>query len=69
MISRSTNHIQEYGCNNSISTRKKNHSQTFTVLVTKNYGIIVVVDSNSPIEVIRYIEKVFIRECRDATLD
>lgn len=64
VISRSRNHIQEFECNNSfsISTRKKNHSRTFTVLFIKNYGVIVMLDSNRPAEVTRYVDKAFIVE-------
>lgn len=69
MISRSRNHIQKHRCHNSSSilTRKKNHSQTFTVLLIKNYGTIVI-DSNRPTKVIRYSDKTFIRGCRNVIL-
>lgn len=69
VISRSRNHIQEHRCNNSSSilTRKKNHSETFTILPIKNYGTIVI-DSNKPKKVIRYSDKTFIRGCGNVIL-
>ena len=65
MISRSKNHVQDHGCviTLSLTQLEKNNFQTLTVLSIKNYGKIVV-DSNRSSEVIRYINKAFIRERR-----